>query len=193
MVETILGAEIRPLPVTDPPARSGAGVASDEPVERALRQSMADDVERIFRLLTLLYPAADFHSAHVGLRSRTRSSTTTPWVLGNILPTGLRNLLVPPRQRRPPTERARLANRMIGLPIGSNEEAVAALLGSEDAWLKACGAYAVGTLGLRHLQAELDRCLEHPDALLRETASGQTAPRRRPRLVREGRPHRAAG
>ncbi len=69
-----------------------------------------------------------------------------------------------------PADRARLANRIIGLPLESSQEAVAALLDSEDAWLKACGAYAVGALGLRHMQAELDRCLEHSDALLRETA-----------------------
>ncbi len=33
-----------------------------------------------------------------------------------------------------------------------------------------CGAYAIGTLGLKSLEHELNRCLEHPDPLLRETA-----------------------
>ncbi len=45
-----------------------------------------------------------------------------------------------------------------------------ALLLSDEPWLKSCGAYAVGSLGLRELEAELDLCLDHPDPLLRETA-----------------------
>ena len=68
------------------------------------------------------------------------------------------------------SDRARLANRIVGAKVGSREEAVAALVMSSDPWLKSCGAYAVGTLGLRSLEPELDRCLEHPDPLLRDTA-----------------------
>jgi hypothetical protein len=67
-------------------------------------------------------------------------------------------------------ERVRLAGQVVGANVGGREEAVAALMGSDDPWLMACGAYAVGMLGLRALEADVDRCLEHPDPLLRETA-----------------------
>ena len=57
-----------------------------------------------------------------------------------------------------------------GLKVENREEAVAALVGSEDPWLKSCGAYAIGMLGMTSLEPELDKCLTHPDPLLRETA-----------------------
>jgi hypothetical protein len=59
---------------------------------------------------------------------------------------------------------------MVGMRCASREEAVAALLDSEDSWLKSCGVYAVGSLGLRQFEFQLDVCLNHPDAVLRETA-----------------------
>jgi hypothetical protein len=44
------------------------------------------------------------------------------------------------------------------------------LISSEDAWLRSCGAYAIGSLGIKALENHLDPCLDHPDPLLRETA-----------------------
>jgi HEAT repeat protein len=70
-------------------------------------------------------------------------------------------------------ERARLAQRLVHTKIESQEQAVAALITSDDPWLRSCGAYAIGTFGLKSLENELIRCLTDPDPLLRETA--QTA------------------
>jgi len=67
-------------------------------------------------------------------------------------------------------ERARLGNRLIRTKIETPEQAVAALVSSDDPWLKSCGAYAIGTLAITGLEGELDRCLNDPDPLLRETA-----------------------
>jgi len=44
------------------------------------------------------------------------------------------------------------------------------LMSSDDPWLRSCGAYAIGNLGMKMLERELDRCLEQSDPLLRETA-----------------------
>jgi hypothetical protein len=54
--------------------------------------------------------------------------------------------------------------------VENREQAVAELVASDDPWLKSCGAYAIGALEMISLQTELDKCLEHPDPLLRETA-----------------------
>jgi hypothetical protein len=67
-------------------------------------------------------------------------------------------------------ERADLAVRLVRAKLESPEQAVAALVSSDDPWLKSCGAYAIGSLGLVALEHELDLCLQHPDPLLRETA-----------------------
>jgi hypothetical protein len=54
--------------------------------------------------------------------------------------------------------------------MNNPEQAVLALMSSDDPWLKSCGAYAIGSLGMKGLEGELNRCLEEPDPLLRETA-----------------------
>jgi hypothetical protein len=141
-------------------------------VMRAPRVSMEQEVERIFRLLGLLYPRYDLHSAYVGLRS------SDPVVhdnalefLDNILRPQLWSVLVPLLDLGVSvSERIRLANLLVGAKVETREQAVAALLSSEEPWLKSCGVYAVGMLGLRQLEPELDRCLEHADPLLRESA-----------------------
>jgi hypothetical protein len=67
-------------------------------------------------------------------------------------------------------ERAHLAQRLVRSRIENQEQAVAALVASDDPWLKSCGAYAVGALGLKSLEDHLNRCLNDSDPLLRETA-----------------------
>jgi hypothetical protein len=67
-------------------------------------------------------------------------------------------------------ERARLAQRLVRANIEDQEQALVALVNSGDPWLMSCGAYAIGTLGMKSLEGELKRCLNHSDALLRETA-----------------------
>ena len=39
------------------------------PIEHGLRESMEKETERIFRLLKILYPQYDLHSAYVGMQS----------------------------------------------------------------------------------------------------------------------------
>jgi hypothetical protein len=89
-------------------------------------------------------------------------------------------------------ERAVLAERFVRAKVENREQAVAELVASDDPWLKSCGAYAIGSLGLLTLEGELNRCLEHADPLLRETARAAKvrlqaipAESRRPAAVRD--------
>ena len=43
---------------------------ANEPVMHALRESIQQELERVFRLLGLLYPHLDLHSVHFGLQSK---------------------------------------------------------------------------------------------------------------------------
>ena len=173
MIETVLAAEImghyRSYQIL---GTLGGNLQSDDPVVRALRESVNQEVERIFRLLGLLFPQYDFHSAYVGLQS---SSTVVHdnalEFLDNVLKPQLRSMLVPLLDGEVSmAERVRLAARLVGTKVETREEAVTALVRSEDPWLKSCGAYAIGTLGLKSLERELDHCLNHPDPLLHEAA-----------------------
>jgi AAA family ATP:ADP antiporter len=173
MMETVLGAEIlghyRSYQIL---GTLGGDIESDEPVVKALKESMDQEVERIFRLLSLLHPQYDLHSAYFGLQS------TNPVVhanalefLDNVLKPQLRNALVPLLDSDIGIEeRVQRANQLVGASMENREQAVAAMVLSSDPWLKSCGAYAIGTLGLKSLAYALDECMNHPDPLLRETA-----------------------
>ena len=45
----------------------------DDLITRGLRESMQQEVERIFRLMSLMHPHLDLHSAYVGLQSKERT------------------------------------------------------------------------------------------------------------------------
>jgi hypothetical protein len=172
LVETALAAEIvghyRSYQIA---GRLGAEISADDAVGRGLQEAMAQEVERIFRLLGLLYPRHDFKSAHLGLQSGDRVVHDHALdFLDNVLKPGMRSLLVPVLDSEvSAAERVRLANRLVGVVVGSRDEAVAALAGSGDPWLKSCAAYAIGALGLKGLESELDAWRDDPDPLLRET------------------------
>ena len=172
-LETVLAAEIlghyRSYQILD---KLGTIATGEDPVARALAESMQQELERIFRLLGLLYPHLDIHSAYVGLQSKSVSVHDNALeFLDNVLKPQLREMLVPVLDGKITVhERARQATRLVHTTIENQEQAVAALVTSDDPWLRSCGAYAIGTFGLKSLQGELHRCLNDGDPLLRETA-----------------------
>jgi len=149
------------------------GLDGDDPLVVALRQSMERELERIFRLMGLLFPGDDIHSAYVALGSddgRIRANGIE--FLENVLKPQLRSLVLPMIDPQvSAAERVALANRLVGVPIEGLREAVATLLDSEDSWLKSCAAFTVGDLGMADLRAELDKWASHADPLVRETVN----------------------
>ena len=172
MLETVLGAELighlRSYQILGALDRA---LDDTTPVLASLRTSMEQELERVFRLLKLLHPHQDLHSAYVGVQS------TNPVIhdnalefLENILTPQLRSLLVPLLDSEVATfARVELANRILGARPPSETEAVRLLLRSDDPWLKSCGVYAVGALGLSELLSDVEALANAPDALLRET------------------------
>lgn len=145
---------------------------ADEPVMHALHESIQQELERIFRLLGLLYPNLDLHSAYFGLQSNDPTVYDNALeFLENVLKPQLRAMLVPLLDGKVSArERAIIAESLVRVKVGSREEAVAELVASDDPWLKSCGAYAIGKFAIKSLEAELGPCLEHSDPLMRETA-----------------------
>jgi hypothetical protein len=173
MLETVLAAEIlghyRSYQILD---KLGNTESGEEPIARALSESMQQELERVFRLLGLLYPHLDIHSAYLGLQSKNVSVHDNALeFLDNVLKPQLREMLVPLLDGKITVhERARQAQRLVHTKIENQEQAVAALVTCDDPWLRSCGAYAIGTFGIRSLEGELNRCLNDADPLLRETA-----------------------
>ncbi len=152
--------------------RLEAVLPSYEPLADALSESMKNEVERIFRVLDLLYPCDDFSGVYFGLQSRSMVLHDNALeFLDNVLKTQFRRMLVPLLDPKVSlAERVSIANRLVSAGIESSEQAIAVLVASNDPCLRSCGAHAVGIFGLKSLEHELNRCLDHPDPLLRETA-----------------------
>jgi len=146
---------------------------STDPVAVALETSMRYEVERIFRLMAIRWPRFDVESAYVGVMAQdARVRANALEFLEAVLKPQVRTLVLPlldPQVTR--EERVRLANQVLGTRVDTHEDAVLALLASTDPWLRSCGAYAIGALGLTRLAPELDRLADDPDPLLRETVA----------------------
>ena len=162
-----------------------ATLGGDDAAIHGLRRAMDVERERIFRLLALLFPDHDLHSAHAGLcsdDSAVRANAVE--FLDNVLePQQLRQQLLPLFDDQvTPAQRAVAAGSVVGATMSTPEEAVRTLLASEDSWMRSCGLFAIGTLELRELEPELDRALAGADPLEREaalTAKTHLAPRGR--------------
>jgi AAA family ATP:ADP antiporter len=174
LIESVMAAEImghyRSYQVLG--TLKGAMDDPASPIEHGLRESMEKETERIFRLLKILYPQYDLHSAYVSLQS------TDPIVHDNgvefmdsVLPPEVRSLIIPLFDREVSIEtRISIANRMLGSSLGDREEAIEVMAQSEDPWLRSCAAYAMGEMRLTRFAPMLDRWASDHDPLLRATA-----------------------
>ena len=175
IIESVLAAEIlghyRSYQVMGTLSRNLSDSA--EPVRQGLRESMEKETERIFRLLKMLYPEHDLHSAYVGLQS------SDPMVhdnalefIDNVLPPEIRAVLMPVIDRDVSIkDRIQRANQLLGSTLGGQEEAVEVLTQSADPWLRSCAAYTIGELHLRRFAPLLDQWMRDPDPLLRAAAA----------------------
>jgi hypothetical protein len=104
----------------------------------ALRHAMEQELERIFRLIALLSPATSLEDAYVGVRSENNLVRANALeYLDNVLRPDLREVLLPLIDPVvSDRERAWLADRFVGATLGTADEAVAALLASDDPWLR---------------------------------------------------------
>jgi AAA family ATP:ADP antiporter len=142
------------------------------PIAQGLKESMEKETERIFRLLKILYPEYDMHSANVGLQSRDLVvHDNAVEFLDSVLPPEVRAVVIPLFDREVPiAERITAANRILGASIGNREEAIEVMALSRDPWLRSCAAYAMGEMRLRRFAAKLDEWAVDDDPLLRATA-----------------------
>jgi ATP:ADP antiporter, AAA family len=173
LVETVLAAEImghlRSYQIV---GTLPAAVETGETVHEALQRSMSQEIERIFRLLKLLFPSVEFHSAYFGVQSDNRKVHDDALeYLENVLKPPLRALIVPLLDKEvSAAQRIELADQVLGTQVETREEAVELLALSPDPWLKSCAAYAIGVLGLTRLAANLEQWASDEDPVLRETA-----------------------
>ncbi len=160
-IETVLTAEImghyRSYQIM---GKLGDAFEHADPVALSLKQSMDHEVERIFRLMQRCAGRKPTCTAPTSACNRRTPSVRANALefLDNILQPQVRSLIVPLLDSQVSvSERVALANRLLGTLVETPEQAVAALVASDDPWMRASGAYAIGMLRLTSLALELDR------------------------------------
>jgi HEAT repeat protein len=136
LIETLVAAEIlghyRSYQVL------GSLIASGN-IERAaaLKDELVGEVERVFRLMALLFPDEDMQSVFVGLRSGTPTVRANAIeFLDHALPAQIRDVLLPLVDPEVSIdERVTIADRMIGAPLAEEPADVAALQRDAEARL----------------------------------------------------------
>lgn len=148
---------------------------------RAVRERMENELERIFRLLGLMYPARDVHNAYAGLTSgRVHLEANSLEVLENLLrPEHYRMLahVLDPEINVP--EKLAFARQLVRTDVDSRAEALRILLRSEDRWLSACALHEIGKAKVAELNDDVRQIPHDNDPLLAETwnwASARLAP-----------------
>jgi ATP:ADP antiporter, AAA family len=175
LIESVLAAEIMGHYRSYQVLGTLGGALSDpaaDPIEHGLRESMEKESERIFRLLKILYPQYDMHSAYVGLQSADPVvHDNAVEFMDSVLPPEVRQVVIPLFDRNVSVEdRIATANSMLGASIGDREEAIEVMALSQDPWLRSCAAYAMGEMRLTRFAPTLDQWANDPDPLLRATA-----------------------
>jgi AAA family ATP:ADP antiporter len=174
LIESVMAAEVmghyRSYQVLG--TLGGAFDGPVNPIQHGLRESMEKESERIFRLLKILYPQYDMHSAYVSLQSDDPIvHDNAVEFMDSVLPPEVRTLIIPLFDRDVTVaERIEMANRMLGTTLHDREEAIEVMALSEDPWLRACAAYAMGEMRLMRFAPALDRWATDTDPLLRATA-----------------------
>ena len=146
--------------------------AAPDVVAHALRDAIRHELERIFRLLKVLYPAVDMHSAYVGLQSDNPVVHDNALeLLETVLTRELREMLVPLLDRDITTDqRVQIADVVTGIPLKTAAMAVRVLAATDDAWLQSCAAYVAGELRMEQMVRHLRSWMADPNPLLRESA-----------------------
>ena len=135
LIETVLAAEIyghyRSYQILGQlmAQQNGSGDAGIAEAKDAIDR----ELERIFRLLKLLFPAQDFHSAYVGLHAGNATVHANALeFLQHSMPAGMRRLLLPLIDNEVGLrERLLLADRLVGNPISISEPDSAARTASD--------------------------------------------------------------
>jgi hypothetical protein len=107
-------------------------------IESGMQHAMEQELERIFRLISLAMPDLDLHSAYVALSASDRSVRANALeFLETALKPDLARLLLPLIDPQVTLERrVEIANKLVGTTIESVDGAIDTLLASEDSWLR---------------------------------------------------------
>jgi AAA family ATP:ADP antiporter len=161
-----------------------ASLGSDSVLADALEQKMARTKDRIYRLLTLIYPWKDIVAAEWTLQhGDTRSRASASEYLDNILSGNLRKRIMPLLEDLPREEKVRRGNVLIKSRPRDPEESLLQLINDEDQVVAAAAIDVVRQQKMWSLADDVEHVLAHRDVhdwYVFEAASWALAEKRMP-------------
>ncbi|HYN04913.1 MAG TPA: HEAT repeat domain-containing protein, partial [Vicinamibacteria bacterium] len=159
-------------------------------LDRAIEERRERSVDRVYRLLGLIFPWRDVAVARKGMEGDARAHARAAEYLDNLLGGPLRRWVMPLLEEAPLEEKARKANALLRTRARDPEDTLAQLIHDDDEALAAAAIHRVEEKGLWGLGDDLEHVLEHRparDQLVFETASWALAARRMPAELRRSR------
>ena len=134
-------------------------------VARALTEKLGRTVDRLYRLLGLLYPWKDISAARWSLEhGDARVKASAAEYLDNLLDTQARKRVMPVLEDLPIEEKVRRGNSLLKTRVRDAEDSLAQLVHDEDQVVAAAAMHFVEQRGLwASLADDLEYALEHRD------------------------------
>jgi len=140
-------------------------------LEKALEEKLDSNLERIFRLLGLKYPARDMLNAYQGVKSdRLEIRANSLELLDNILDSNLRKTLLPIVDESSGAELINKTQNLFGYKVPNTEECITFILNSQNDWLKSCTLYLAAVTGMSEYSDQANRLTDDKNPIVIETA-----------------------
>jgi AAA family ATP:ADP antiporter len=138
---------------------------------RALDERLNLNLERIFRLIGLTYPAKDIYNAYLGIVSprKDRQSSAVEF-LDNVVGRNVKKYLFPIIDRISETVAIKRGQELFGFEVKTRGDALQRLITGSDSWLKACALYCVTEGDSEQVKQAARDAIRDPDPIVVETA-----------------------
>ncbi len=138
---------------------------------KALEERLANNLERIFRLLALEYSPRDIYNAYLALNSgKTDQKANAVEFLDNVLSFELKRVIIPIIEQ---SDTSRIDEQNIEFMenhVDSDEEIIRVILEEDDNWLKICAIHLAAESGITRYKWMIEKHQTDSDSALRETA-----------------------
>ncbi|MGM0739120.1 MAG: Npt1/Npt2 family nucleotide transporter [Bacteroidota bacterium] len=138
---------------------------------KALSEKMDQTLERMFRLLGLIYDQKDLYSSYLALKSISSDKRSAAVeFIDNILSPEDRKYIFPIVDDISEEKKMHTGYQLFNIEKKPYDKALNKLLDGDDHWLKACAVYSVSPVCPSALQERVEEYTHSDDPLLRETA-----------------------
>ncbi len=143
----------------------------DDILHPALQEKLDESLERIFRMLALIYPQQDIYNSYYYITQGDQNERANAIeYLDNLLPGDLKVPLLPILDDIPLDHKVRQGRALFNLQRLTRKEALKNLLNDGDFWLQVCTVYSLGREKLQDFEDEVREQLHSNENILKETA-----------------------